>query len=143
MPKRCWNIAGHPCSRALFSAIAPALLYHLHPWRRTSCDFNAIKLRKICSVVGWVERSVTHQNGGLRCAPPTLQKLNLMALPVTHMDVGNAKAMLEHRWPSIESCLLPCGPASLFKIAPGDIVRRTNQPDNAPYSFVRMKAHLQ
>ena len=24
--------------------------------------------------------------------------------PVTHMDVGNAKAMLEHRWPSMQSC---------------------------------------
>ena len=23
--------------------------------------------------------------------------------PVTHMDVGNAKAMLEHRWPSMQS----------------------------------------
>ena len=26
--------------------------------------------------------------------------------PVTHMDVGNAKAMLEHRWPSMQSCAL-------------------------------------
>jgi hypothetical protein len=24
--------------------------------------------------------------------------------PVTHMDVGNAKVMLEHRWPSMQSC---------------------------------------
>ena len=23
---------------------------------------------------------------------------------MTHMDVGNAKAMLEHRWPSMQSC---------------------------------------
>ena len=26
--------------------------------------------------------------------------------PVTHMDVGNAKAMLEHRWPSVQSSVI-------------------------------------
>jgi hypothetical protein len=37
--------------------------------------------------------------------------------PVTHMDVGNAKAMLEHRWPSMQSsarCFLALTKKLLF-----------------------------
>ena len=36
--------------------------------------------------------------------------------PVTHMDVENGKAMLEHRNPSMQSCASPFGIATLIQI---------------------------
>ena len=42
--------------------------------------------------------------------------------PVTHMDVGNAKAMLEHRWPSMQSCA-SCARAHSHFIAAHSMLR--------------------